>query len=173
MTDVRQPRRKYRQKSVWFLNGTLVKKQHISRAQGTIILYDINKEEKFMIPMSEWKKKRRRAYLVSETARLLNLHRKSLPRLVKRGLLPPPVGAVPGGVSVFGKKAYYSEDTIKDMREILAGQHIGRPRKDGFITNNKTPTALELSIAMGDSTQLYTKDKSGNFIPVFAEEIYD
>lgn len=173
MTDIRKQPKKYRQKSVWFLNGTLVKKQHISRAQGTIILHDINKEEKFMVPMSEWKKKRRRAFLVSETARLLNLHRKSLPRLVKRGLLPPPVGAVPGGVSVFGKKAYYSEDTIKDMRQVLAGQHIGRPRKDGYITNNKTPTALELSSAMGDSAQLYTKDKSGNFIPVFAESLYD
>ena len=173
MSDVKPPRAPRRTKTLWFLNGTLVKKIHISRAQGMITLHDINRWEKFMIPLSEWKKKRRRAYLVSETARLLNLHRKSLPRLVNRGILPPPVGATKDGIPVFGKKAYYSEDTIKDMREILAGQHIGRPRKDGFITNNKTPTALELSIAMGDSTQLYTKDKSGNFIPVFAESLYD
>lgn len=126
-----------------------------------------------MLGMAEWKKKRRRALLVSETAKLLNLHRKSLPRLVNRGILPPPVGAIAGGVPVFGKKAYYSEDTVKEMREILAGQHLGRPRKDGHITNNKTPTALELSVALGDSAQLYTKDKSGNFIPVFAESLYD
>ena len=159
--------------TLWFLNGTLVKKQHISRAQGVIYLWDVNRQENLMLGMAEWKKKRRRAYLVSDTAKLLNLHRKSLPRLVKRGLIPPPVGAVPGGVAVFGKKAYYSEDTIKEMREILAGQHIGRPRKDGYITNNKTPTALELSSAMGDSAQLYTKDKTGNFIPVFAESLYD
>jgi hypothetical protein len=154
MSDVKPPRAPRRTKTLWFLNGTLVKKIHISRAQGMITLHDINRWEKFMIPLSEWKKKRRRAYLVSETARLLNLHRKSLPRLVSRGILPPPVGATKDGIPVFGKKAYYSEDTIKDMREILAGQHIGRPRKDGFITNNKTPTALELSIAMGDSAQL-------------------
>ena len=166
----RPPRRV---KTLWFLNGTLVKKQHISRAQGVIYLWDVNRQENLMLGMAEWKKKRRRAYLVSDTAKLLNLHRKSLPRLVKRGLIPPPVGAVPGGVAVFGKKAYYSEDTIKEMREILAGQHIGRPRKDGYITNNKTPTALELSSAMGDSAQLYTKDKTGNFIPVFAESLYD
>jgi len=162
-----------RTKTIWFLNGTLVKKQHISRAQGVIYLWDVNRQENLMLGMAEWKKKRRRAYLVSDTAKLLNLHRKSLPRLVKRGLLPPPVGAVPGGVAVFGKKAYYSEDTVKEMREILAGQHIGRPRKDGHITNNKTPTALELSVALGDSAQLYTKDKTGNFIPVFAESLYD
>ena len=172
MSD-KKPYRPKRVRTLWFLNGTLVRKEHISRAQGIIFLWDINKQEKFMLGMAEWKKKRRRAYLVRDTAMLLNLHRKSLPRLVQRGILPPPVGAVPGGVPVFGKKAYYSEDTITEMREILAGQHIGRPRKDGYITNNKTPTALELSVAMGDSAQLYTKDKSGNFIPVFAESLFD
>jgi len=172
MTD-KKKRAPRRVKTLWFLNGTIVKKIHISRAQGMITLHDINRWEKFMIPMSEWKKKRRRAYLVKDAAALLNLHKKSLPRLVQRGLIPPPVGATKDGIPVFGKRAYYSEDTIKEMRETLAGTHRGRPRKDGYITNNKTPTAAELAIAMGDSAQLYTKDKSGNFIPVFAESIYD
>ena len=138
-----------RTKTLWFLNGELVKKVHISRAAGMITLFNINTRQRMLVPLAEFKKKRRRSYLVSETAKLLNLHRKSLPRLVHRGILPPPVGATEGGVARFGKKAYYSEDTIRDMRDTLAGIHMG-DLKDGLITNNKTPTAAELA-ALGDS----------------------
>ena len=63
MSD-KKPYRPKRTKTLWFLNGTLVRKEHISRAQGVIFLWDINKQEKFMLGMAEWKKKRRRAYLV-------------------------------------------------------------------------------------------------------------
>ena len=161
-----------RTKTLWFLNGELVKKVHISRAAGMITLFNINTRQRMLVPLAEFKKKRRRSYLVSETAKLLNLHRKSLPRLVHRGILPPPVGATEGGVARFGKKAYYSEDTIRDMRDTLAGIHMGRPRKDGLITNNKTPTAAELAVSLGDSALLYQKDADGNFIPVFTENVY-
>jgi len=162
-----------RTKTLWFLNGELVKKVHISRAAGMITLFNINTRQRFILPMAEWKKKRRRSYLVKEASALLNLHRKSVARLVHRGILPPPVGAVEGGKPVFGKKAYYSEDNIRDMRDILAGIHMGRPRKDGLITNNQTPTAAEVAISLGDSALLYQKDANGNFIPVFTENVWD
>jgi hypothetical protein len=50
---------------------------------------------------------------------------------------------------------------------------MGRPRKDGLITNNQTPTAAELAISLGDSALLYQKDANGNFIPVFTENVWD
>ena len=171
--EERDPYKAKRTKSLWFLNGQLVRKQHISRAQGIITLWNINTRESMIVHMGEWKKKRRRAYLVHETAKMLNLHRKSLPRLVYRGILPPAVGAVEGGKAIYGKKAYYSEDTIREMRDILSKIHIGRPRKDGRITNNKTPTAAELAVSLGDSAMLYTKDAEGKFIPVFTETVWN
>ena len=161
-----------RTKTLWFLNGELVKKVHISRAAGMITLFNINTRQRMLVPLAEFKKKRRRSYLVSETAKLLNLHRKSLPRLVHRGILTAPTGAVEGGGARFGKKAYYSEDNIRDMRDILAGIHMGRPRNDGLITNNKTPTAAELAVSLGDSALLYQRDADGNFVPVFVENMY-
>ena len=65
-----------RTKTLWFLNGELVKKVHISRAAGMITLFNINTRQRMLVPLAEFKKKRRRSYLVSETAKLLNLHRK-------------------------------------------------------------------------------------------------
>jgi len=161
-----------RTKTLWFLNGELVKKVHLSRAAGMITLFNINTRQRILVPLAEFKKKRKRSYLVSESAKLLNLNRKSMPRLVRRGIIPPATGAVEGGISRFGKKAYYSEDNIRDMRDILAGIHMGRPRNDGLITNNKTPTAAELAVSLGDSAILYQRDADGNFVPVFTENVY-
>jgi len=49
---------------------------------------------------------------------------------------------------------------------------MGRPRNDGLITNNKTPTAAELAVSLGDSALLYQRDADGNFVPVFVENMY-
>lgn len=54
----------------------------------------------------------------------------------------------------------------------MAQQHIGRTRKDGLVTNNKTPTAQELRYAMGDGLLYYVRDDEGRFIPTFAETIW-
>jgi len=106
-----------------------------------------------------------------ETAALLNYHRKSIPRLVNSGLLPPPTGELPDGRTAFHYLSYYSEDQIFEARKLMAQTHMGRARKDGLITNNKTPTEQELRHAMGDGMIYYVKDETGRFIPVFSETI--
>lgn len=163
---VQRPRRR-----TWFLNGDLVRITHISRAQGLVTLYNCTQDRNMAMDLVEFKKKRRRAYTVMEAASLLNYHRKSIPRLVKSGLLPPPVGELPGGRTAFHHLSYYSEDHIWEARNLMAQTHMGKPRKDGLVTNNKTPTEQELRHAMGDGMIYYVKDETGKFIPVFSETV--
>ena len=75
-------------KKIWFLNGDLVRVYHNSRANGTITLYNINKDQNEICFITEFKKKRERAFTVNETAQLLNRHRKYMPRLMKDGIIP-------------------------------------------------------------------------------------
>lgn len=161
---IQRPRRK-----TWFLNGDLVRINHISRAQGIVQLYNCTQDRDLLMDLVEFKKKRKRAYTMTETAKLLNYHRKSIPRLVKQGFLPSPVGELPGGETAFHHLSYYSEDHIWEARNLMAQTHIGKPRKDGLVTNNKTPTEQELRHAMGDGMIFYVKDDSGKFIPTFVE----
>lgn len=161
---IQRPRRK-----TWFLDGDLVRITHSSRASGIVTLYNCTKDCNMTTTMVEFKRKRRRAFTVMETAKLLNYHRKSIPRLVKRGFLPPPVGELPGGVTAFHHLSYYSEDHIWEARNLMAQTHMGRARKDGLVTNNKTPTEQELRYAMGDGLIYYVKDENGRFIPIFSE----
>ena len=64
---------------------------------------------------------------------------------------------------------FFKEENLFELREILSTVHIGRPRKDGKVTNHKIPTERELRSRIGDAIMLYTKTKSGEYIPVWEE----
>jgi hypothetical protein len=158
-------------KKVWFLNNDLVRLHHSSRSTGMVTVYNINKDRFETCLRSDFKRNRQRAYTISETAKLINRHRKYIPSLIKRGVIPAPVGSSINGKTGFQIRAYYSEDHVRDIRAILASIHIGQPRKDGLITNNMTPTSQELTRRMGDGILTYTRTEDGRFIPVWSESI--
>ena len=158
-------------KKVWFLNGDLVRVYHSSRSTGIISLYNINKDRIESCFKTDFLKNRERAYTIAETAVLINRHRKYMPSLIKRGIIPPPVGSQVGGERKWQVRAYYSESMVKEIRDILATIHIGQPRKDGLITNNMTPNRQELTRRMGDGILTYTRTEDGRFIPVWNESI--
>jgi len=158
-------------KKVWFLNGDLVRIHHSNRSNGIMSLYNITKDRLESCLSNDFKKNRERAYTVGETADLVNRHKKYLPRLMKRGVIPFPTGSQKGGARGWQVRSYYSESQIKEIRDILASYHIGRPRKDKLITNDITPSKAELTRRMGDGILTYTRTEDGRFIPIWSESI--
>ena len=158
-------------KKIWFLNGDLVRLHHSSRSTGMVTVYNITKDRLETCLRSDFRKNRQKAYTIAETAKLVNRHRKYIPSLIKRGIIPAPMGSSKDGKTGFQIRAYYSELQVKEIRDILASIHIGQPRKDGLVTNNMTPTKQELTRRMGDGILTYTKTEDGRFIPVWNESI--
>jgi hypothetical protein len=158
-------------KNIWFLNGDLVRRHHINRSNGIMSVYNITRDRIESCLVSDFRRSREKAYTVAETAILLNRHRKYLPRLMQSGTIPYPTGAQKDGVSKFGLRSYYSESQVCEIRDILASFHIGRPRKDGLITNDETPTKQELTRRMGDGILTYTRSPDGQFVPIWTESI--
>jgi len=158
-------------KKVWFLIGILVRSYHLNRANGIMSVYNITKDQIESCLISDFKKNRQRAYTVKETAELVNRHRKYLPTLMQNGRIPYPTGSQKGGEGKFGIRSYYSESQVQEIRDILASFHVGRPRKDGLITNEITPTRQELTRRMGDGMLTYMKTPEGNFVPMWTESI--
>lgn len=158
-------------KKIWFVNNDLVRFYHSSRSTGMVTFYNITKDRLETCLRSDFRKNRQRAFTVAETARLVNRHRKYMPSLIKRGIIPPPLGAQEGGTRGFQIRAYYSESQVKEIRDILASYHLGRPRKDKLITNGITPTSQELTRRIGDGILTYTRTEDGRFIPVWSEKI--
>ena len=158
-------------KKVWFLNGDLVRVHHLNRSNGIMSVYNITKDRIESCLITDFKNKRERAYTVGETADLVNRHKKYMPSLMKRGIIPFPTGSQKGGARGWQVRSYYSESQVKEIRDILATYHIGRPRKDNLITNDITPSKAELTRRMGDGILTYTKTEDGRFIPIWSESI--
>ena len=158
-------------KSVWFLNGDLVRVHHLNRSNGILSVYNINKGQIESCLLGDFKKNRLRAYTVKETAILVNRHKKYLPMLMKAGKIPTPTGASIGKERGWQIMSYYSEKQVLEIRDFLATQTIGRPRRDGLINNDITPTRQELTRRMGDGILTYTKTEDGRFVPTWSESI--
>jgi hypothetical protein len=158
-------------KKVWFLNGDLVRSYHINRSNGIMSVYNITKDQIESCLIGDFKKNRLRAYTVGETAILVNRHKKYMPSLMKREVIPRPMGSQKGGATGWQVRSYYSELQVQEIRDILASYHIGQPRKDKLITNDITPTKQELTRRMGDGILTYTRTDDGRFIPVWTESI--
>ena len=158
-------------KKVWFLNGDLVRVYHLNRSNGIMSVYNIIKDQIESCLISDFKKNRERAYTVGETADLVNRHKKYMPSLMKRQIIPFPLGSQKGGATAWQVRSYYSESQVKAIRDILATYHMGRPRNDKLITNDITPSTQELTRRMGDGILTYTKTPDGEFIPVWSETL--
>ena len=156
---------------IWFLNNDLVRFHHSSRSTGMVSVYNITKDRIETCLRSDFRRNRQRAYTVSETSKLINRHRKYMPSLIKRGVIPPPIGASINGKRGFKIRAYYSEDSVREIRSILASIHIGQPRKDKLITNDITPSKQELTRRMGDGILTYRRTEDGRFVPIWGESI--
>jgi hypothetical protein len=158
-------------KKVWFLNGDLVRVYHSNRSNGIMSVYNINKDRIESCLVTDFKRNRERAYTVGETAQLINRHKKYMPSLMKRGVIPEPTGSQKGGARGWQVRSYYSESQVREIRDILATYHQGRPRKDKLITNDITPSSQELTRRMGDGILTYTRTEDGRYIPVWSESI--
>jgi hypothetical protein len=158
-------------KKVWFLNGYLVRVHHLNKSNGIMSVYNIIKDQIESCLISDFKKNRERAYTVGETASLVNRHKKYMPSLMKRGVIPLPTGSQKGGGTAWQVRSYYAESQVREIRDILATYHMGRPRLDKLITNDITPTRQELTRRMGDGILTYTKTEDGRFIPIWSESI--
>jgi len=158
-------------KRVWFLNGHLVRIHHLNKSNGIMSVYNITTDQIESCLIIDFKKSRDRAFTVGETADLINRHKKYMPSLMKRGIIPFPIGSQKGGARGWQVRSYYSESQVREIRDILASYHMGRPRKDKLITNDITPSSQELTRRMGDGILTYTRTEDGRFIPIWGESI--
>jgi hypothetical protein len=158
-------------KKVWFLNGDLVRVYHLNKSNGIMSVYNIIKDQIESCLISDFKKNRERAFTVGETAILVNRHKKYMPSLMKRGIIPFPTGSQKGGERGWQVRSYYSESQVYEIRDILASYSMGRPRSDKLITNNITPSRQELTRRMGSGILTYTRTEDGRFVPIWNESI--
>lgn len=159
-------------RTIFFLNGNLVKYIASNRGANIVYLYNKTEGKDQTMLLSDFKRHRKRAYLVTDAARLLNIHTQALYRYIWAGLIDPPIGGSINGEREFHKRSYYSEDYIFRIREVMTTIPRGRPRSDGIAVNHSVLTEQELRAKMGDALILYTRTEDGRYIPTWQETTY-
>ena len=97
-------------KRIFFVERKLYRVILSNKSQNIVYLFSINEGKEQAMLLSDFRKNRKRAYTIIDTARLLNRAEAQMHRYIDQGIAPPPIGAAIGGVRTFHKKSYYSED---------------------------------------------------------------
>ena len=159
-------------KTIFFINNELVRVIHSNRSSNIVELFNLNKQISQTMLYSDFKKHRKRAYSVINSAKILNRSRLQFGKYIASGLIPAPIGATLNGDRGLQIRSYYSEDTLFEIREIMTTIHVGRPRNDGRATPKNVPTEQELRSKLGDAIMLYTRTKDGRYIPTWQEKTW-
>lgn len=159
-------------KKIFFINKDLVRLLHANRSSNIVEFYNATKGIRQTMLYTDFKKYRKRAYSVANSARLLNRSRLQFGKYIASGLIPPPIPDNIDGERGLRIKAYYSEDHLFEIRDIMSTIHYGRPRHDGKVSPRNVPTEQDLRSKIGDAIMLYTKTEDGRYIPTWQENTW-
>lgn len=161
----------YKRRKVYYVGDDLVSVDVKVPTQGIVKLKNWTKDVFMFMSIQEFKRVRKKAYTPMEVAELLNYKRTTFANLIAHKIIPAPKPRTGENQDPNGYWTYYKEETIYTIREILAGRHRGRPRKDGLAINNQVPTESELSAKLNKAYVVYLKTEDGKFVPTFPETI--
>lgn len=163
----RTERRNFR---YFYINGKLHKMINVVRSRDEALAWCYSEHKKRIYQWSDIRRRGSRGFTVAEVARLVGRGTRAINHYIERGLITPPEMTYSLTSGKLGMRIYSEEDVFK-IREIAASQHRGRPRNDGLITPKKnTPTEQELYSQVKYDIKLYTKNKDGEFIPLYMAE---
>lgn len=150
-----------------FINDELHKVIHIDRANNICRAYNYVQDKQVVYLYTDYKKMRTPCYTIALVSKIMNRHPDSVRDAIKRGDIKKPylMDRFVHGVYCFSEKDIYN------VRDYYANSHIGRPRKDGYITpRHDVPTVKEIDALLGKREMLYVKTKDGSFVPVWKAE---
>jgi hypothetical protein len=160
-------RKKIRQ---FYLNGNLHKVVHVNRAKDLLTAFDYQEGKMKIYPWSDVKRQKQNAFTITEAAKLIGRHKDRIVRYMREEEIVKPQREYNTETGRMGRYFFSEEDMLK-MHEFFASIHIGRPRKDGKVTNNMLPTRQELRLKMQSGQRLlYTDDETS--MPVWMAEVW-
>jgi hypothetical protein len=162
-----QRRKPESQVPYFFIEGHLHKTLHIHRSKDTITTYDFIDEKVKKYLWSYVRRHKQKAFRVSEVAKMIGRHPDRIHRAIYQGKVPTPqkIPYWKWGMWVY----MLSEDDVLEVWRYFAGIHIGRPRKDGLVTNNSIPNREEMLMQMRTGKVLYMEE-DGEYVPVWRAE---
>ena len=160
----------------FYLNGELHRAIHLNRAEDILTVYNFARRQKMVYNGRDIRLRRQPAFTTKQVATMINRHRQTIVNDMYEGNIKRPARSWPIRKDYAGRGTLrWSEEDIMAAHEYYATRHFGRPRQDGLVTPLPLPSKTELRamIRQHGRTVLFTKDKEGDFVPVWkARTIY-
>lgn len=152
------------------MNGKLYKKLHVYRAGNLVYAWDYEGHNRVTFLHTDVKKLAHRAYSTPEVAEMFGVHRQTIQEAIKNGEVKEPIKPYPLN-NPDGKwhnaPHVWSREDILDLHASMISRKWKGRQSEYFMSNRPLPNRLELIAMLDQGTVLYTKDKDGNFIPVW------
>jgi hypothetical protein len=153
----------------FFLNGQHHKCLRISRSEDILVAWNYSEGKRVTYIWSVAKRDIGRAFTVKMVSNIFQRDRLIIHDYIKNGKIKRPAQTYSLDGEKRPGKFLFSEDDLRDLHSYLLTVHRGRPRKDGQITQSKVMSRAELEALMREDTVLYTKDSTGEFVPVWKQ----
>lgn len=153
----------------FFINNELNQVLRKNRAEDLIVAWNFNQHRRMAYSWTDVNNNMQRAYQLREVANIFNRHPLTVHRWIRNGDIARPTKTYSLTGRNFQGFYYFSEDDIRAVHDYLCGVTMGRPRKDGGVTNNRMPTRAELEAILRRETILYVKDDTGDYVPVWKQ----
>lgn len=154
----------------FFFNNDLVEIIHTNRSLNLVTVWNYKQKKRQQILYTDFKKYRKRAYSLPRVGKILDRTVMQMYRYIEAGQIDPPQETTKENTAAGRHRAYWSEDYIYEIRNMIAKIHRGRPRKDGLITSSVI-SEQELRYRLGDGIMLYTQTSDGRYVPVWNETL--
>lgn len=151
----------------FYVDGKLHRLRKVNYGRDEALAWCFSEQVNKIYAWSDIRRRGSRGFTTPEACAILHRTKDTLYKYIKQGLLDPPEMAVYPNQS----KRIYSEEDLFKLQEIIASQHLGRPRADGMIVSySNAPTKEEVYAAVKHDMVLYTKNDEGEFIPLYRAE---
>ena len=152
----------------FYLNGNHHKVLRISRPEDIIVAWDYENKKRVSYVWSVAKQNMQKAFTMKQVSKMFDRDPLMIHEYIKEGKIRRPKQAYSLEKRT-PSKFLFSEDDLRDLHSYLLTVHRGRPRNDGQITNTKLMSRAELEAMIRQETVLYTKDNSGEYVPVWKQ----
>jgi hypothetical protein len=159
------------QKKAWkffFLNGKPHMLLSINWGRDEALAWSFDDKQRKLYQWSEVRRRGSRGFTMTQVSDMVKRTRMQIERYLNAGLVErPPLVTYP--TSDY-KIRLFSEEQIFKIRDIVASQHHGRPRKDGIIRSNRVPTREEIHAKIKYNADLYIRTEDGRFVRLYEAE---
>lgn len=158
--------KQYEKKPYFYWDGRLHRKLSVNRSEGLLYAWDYGSKRRVALVYSDWKRNKGLALYTNEVAEMFGRNRRWILEYVKDGKIPSPQSAGRRTDRITNTAPLlWSEKDIMNLHDLYSSFTKGWGTR-----YPKVPSKAEIRAKLHNTTVLYVRLPSGEFVPTWKEQ---